>query len=155
MRYLSQEKIYLSDEELDWREALERVAAPLLSSGSIEPSYVKSIISMLENTGTYMFFVPWLVLAHARPDNGVNRLDAAMGIFRSPIRFSRYRHAKIVILLAPVDKESHLEILRDLMRIFAVQTRIDELQHKKTAYEVLENLENYLNQGEEEEASKI
>lgn len=154
LRYLNQEKIYLSEEELDWREALQRVSAPLLSSGSIEPSYVKSIITMLENTGTYMFFVPWLVLAHARPDSGVNRLDVAMGIFRSPVRFSRYRHAKIVIVLAPVDKESHLEILRDLMRIFAVQTRIDELQHKKTAYEVLENMESYLNQGEEEEESE-
>lgn len=151
LRYLDSKRICLCDEELDWREALERVAQPLLALGSIESSYVKSIISMLESTGTYMFFVPWLVLAHARPDSGVSRLDVAMGIFHTPVRFSRYRHAKIVILLAPVDKESHLEILRDLMRIFAVQTRIDELQHKKTAYEVLESLEYYSSQGEESE----
>lgn len=154
LRWLSREKICLYDGELDWRKALEQVARPLLSSGSVEPSYIKSIITMLESTGTYMFFVPWLVLAHARPDAGVNRLDVAMGIFRQPVRFSRYRHAKIVILLAPVDKESHLEILRDLMRIFAVQTRIDELQHKNTPYEVLESLEYYLNQEEEGEESR-
>lgn len=155
LHYLTQDKIYLSDEEMDWREALEAVAEPLLKRGSVEPSYVKSIISMLESTGTYMFFVPWLVLAHASPGAGVRRLDVAMGIFRTPVRFSRYRHAKIVILLAPVDKESHLEILRDLMRIFAVQTRIDELQQKKTAYEVLESLEYYSNQGEEGEEKEI
>ena len=40
------------------------------------------------------------------------------------------------------------------MRIFAVQTRIDELQHKNTPYEVLESLEYYLNQEEEGEESR-
>ena len=119
------------------------VGAPLLQAGSIEPSYVEHMISVTETMGTYMFFVPWLVLAHAGPQNGVNRLDVSMGIFRTPVQFSRYRHAKIVIMLAPVDKESHLEIIRDLMRIFAVQTRIDELQHQDSPAQVLEMLASY------------
>ncbi len=143
LAYLTREKICLTDREMSWQEALRMVGAPLLQAGSIEPSYVEHMISVTETMGTYMFFVPWLVLAHAGPQNGVNRLDVSMGIFRTPVQFSRYRHAKIVIMLAPVDKESHLEIIRDLMRIFAVQTRIDELQHQDSPAQVLEMLASY------------
>lgn len=150
LRYLTVEKVRLCDQEMEWHDALNYVAEPLLANGSIEVSYVSNIVSMLETVGTYMFFVPWLILAHAKPDSGVNHLDVSIGVFRRPVRFSHYRQAKIIILLAPVDKESHLEILRDIMRVFAVQTRIDELQQKGCAMEVLESLENYCNQSEEE-----
>ena len=143
LTYLTQDKICLTDGELSWREALGLVASPLLQAGSIEPSYVERMISVTETMGTYMFFVPWLVLAHASPESGVNRLDVSMGVFRKPVQFSRYRKAKIIIMLAPVDKESHLEIVRDLMRIFAVQTRIDELQHQDSPAQILERLKEY------------
>ena len=143
IRYLTVDKIRLSDRDMEWREALSYVAEPLVRRGSIEPAYVDSIVSMIETMGTYMFFVPGLMLAHAKPDSWVKHMDVSVGVFRQPVQFSQYRHAKIIIMLAPVDKDSHLEILRDIMRVFAVQTRIDDLQQAGSSMEILENLQNY------------
>lgn len=150
IRYLTVEKIRLCDRELGWREALSYTAQPLLDFGSIELSYVSGIISIFETLGSYMFFAPGVVLAHAKPDDGVNSLDVSVGIFRRPVQFSHNRYAKIIILLAPIDWESHLEILRDIMRVFSVQTRIDDLWKKSSALEVLEFLEYCCCQNEEE-----
>ncbi len=143
IRYLTVDKIRLCDRNMEWREALHYVAEPLVHRGSIETGYVDSIVSMIETMGTYMFFVPGLILAHAKPDHHVRHMDVSVGVFRQPVEFSQYRHAKIIIMLAPVDKDSHLEILRDIMRVFAVQTRIDDLQQAGSSMGVLENLQKY------------
>ncbi len=143
IRHLSVDKIRLCDRPMEWREALRYVGEPLVRRGSIEMAYVDSIISMIETMGTYMFFVPGLILAHAKPDNYVKHMDVSVGVFRQPVPVSQYHQAKVIIMLAPVDKDSHLEILRDIMRIFAVQTRIDELQQAGSSMEVLELLQKY------------
>lgn len=141
--HLTEDRICLADKEMSWGEALRLVGKPLIQDKSIEPQYVETIEELIRTMGTYMFFVPWLILAHAKPDAGVNRLSVSMGIFKEPVMFSQYRQAKIILMLAPVDKESHMEILKDIMTIFAVQSRINDLQHQESAYAVIELLKKY------------
>lgn len=150
MRYLNAEKIRITDVDMSWQEAIRYTAEPLLKKGSFGDNYVEGIISQINAMGPYMFLMPGLVLAHAKPEGGVKRLDVSLAVFKTPVQFSKYHHAKVVIMLSPVDQESHLEILRDIMTIFTIQTRIDDCQQFKTREELLPWLTEILNRGRQE-----
>lgn len=147
MKYLTEEKIYICKEGMDWPEAIRYTAEPLLTLGSFEKNYVEEIISQINVMGPYMFLVPGLVLAHAKPEAGVRRLDVSLAVFKTPIEFSKYHHAKVILMLSPVDQKSHLEILKDILTIFAIQTRIDDCQQFTTPQEILNWLKEILERG--------
>ena len=52
-----------------------------------EELYVKCIIERLKEAGPYMFVTPDLILAHARPENGVRHPDFSIGIAPDGIEF--------------------------------------------------------------------
>jgi mannitol/fructose-specific phosphotransferase system IIA component (Ntr-type) len=108
----------LSDAD-SWIKALWQAGEPLLKAGSIEERYIDTIISQLQYYGPYMFITPGVILAHAKPEDGVLQLDAAMTIYRKPVVFSDFHKASIIIILAASDQESHLKILRDIAELFS------------------------------------
>ncbi len=130
----------LSDAD-SWIKALWQAGEPLLKAGSIEERYIDTIISQLQYYGPYMFITPGVILAHAKPEDGVLRLDAAMTIFRNPVVFSDFHKASIIIILAASDQESHLKILRDIAELFSIQARVDDLISLPDEDHVIEYLE--------------
>lgn len=125
-----------------WIKAMWASGERLIEEGSIEERYIDTIISQLQYYGPYMFITPGVVLAHAKPEDGVHRLDASMVIFRKPVTFSDFHKASIIILLAASDQESHLKILRDIAEIFSIQARVDELTSLSDEESVLAYLKN-------------
>lgn len=134
---LNKSKIRVSRESMNWQDSLHYAATPLLDNGSIDISYVYTIISQIQYYGPYMFIAPNIILAHAKPEHGVHRLDVSLTILKHDVSFSTYHAAKIMIVLSPVDQESHLHILRDIMTIFSIQTKVDDLLQLESAVEVL------------------
>ena len=124
---LKGDRIQILQEADSWIKALWEAGEPLLKSGSIEGRYIDTIISQLQYYGPYMFITPGVILAHAKPEDGVMRLDAAMTIFRKPVVFTEFYKASIVIILSASDQESHLKILRDIAELFSIQARVDDL----------------------------
>lgn len=110
-----------------WLSALREAATPLLQEGSIEERYLETIVSQLQYYGPYMFINPGVLLAHARPEDGVNRLSASMTVLQEPVAFSELQKASVIIVLAASDQESHLGILRDIAELFSIQARVDDL----------------------------
>lgn len=124
-----------------WPEALRESGKCLIENGSVEKKYVDDIISQIRYYGPYMFITSRVVLAHTKPENGVNRLDVSLHIFKESVEFSDFHRANIIIMLAVEDHESHLKILRDLLEVFSIQTKIDDVLQKKTPEAVREYLE--------------
>lgn len=96
-----------------------------------------SIISSLRYYGPYMFISSGVILAHAKPEEGVRHLGLSLHIFRNGVTFSEFYKANILLVLAAVDQESHLKILKDILNIFTIETRVEDLMQKKGAEEVL------------------
>ncbi len=125
-----------------WIKALWEAGDPLLQSGSIEERYIDTIVSQLQYYGPYMFITPGVILAHAKPEDGVRRLDTAMTIFREPVVFTDFHKASIIIVLAASDQESHLKILRDIAELFSIQARVDDLASLPDEESVMKYMEN-------------
>ncbi len=128
------------DKLSDWERALYTTAAPLLKRGSIEEHYVQCIIERLEEAGPYMFVTKDLILAHARPENGVKHLDFALGIVPEGIPFNDEKTARIIFLLVVEDQQKHMGILQDIRKALAKKQQVDELTATVDSHKVCEIL---------------
>lgn len=128
----------VADKLTDWERALYTTAMPLMERKSIDENYVKCIIDRLLEVGPYMFVTKDLILAHARPENGVKHLDLSIGIAPDGIEFAEGKKARIVFLLVVEDQQKHMGILQDIRKTLAKSVQIDELTAKENAREVCE-----------------
>ena len=117
---LDSSRIQVFDGEYSWRDSIRLTGKCLLDYGSIEERYLNMIISQLQYYGTYMFLTEDVILAHAKPEDGVNCLDISLGIFHSQVFYSELRKAKLVFILAAEDQEKHLKILQDILRLLGI-----------------------------------
>ena len=124
---LNMENIAVRESQKQWTGALWEAGEPLVKRGSVEKEYIDRIISQIRYYGPYMFITPRVILAHAKPEDGVNRLDVSFFVYKQAVKFSDFHEANIVIVLAAEDQEKHLKILRDIASIFSIQARIDDI----------------------------
>lgn len=142
LEILKEDRVKILPGEKSWIKALWEAGEKLIAEGSIEEKYIDTIISQLQYYGPYMFITPGVMLAHAKPEDGVRRLDVSMVIFKKPVVFTDFHKASIIIILAASDQESHLKILRDIAEIFSIQARMDDLAGLPDAESVMRYLGN-------------
>lgn len=135
---LTVDRIKMKEEEDKWIPALWEAGEPLLEAGSIERKYLDQIISQIQFYGPYMFITPRVILAHAKPEDGVNALDVSMLLCKKEIAFSDFHKANVILILAAEDQENHLRMLKDIADVFSIQTRIDEILECGSPEEVRE-----------------
>lgn len=141
---LTTNKIGISDETMNWMDAVYFAGESLIRAGSIVEKYLDSIISQTMYYGTYMFINDEIMLAHAKPQEGVNNLDLSMTIFRNPIAFSEKKFAKMIIVLCAEDNERHLRIMDELLKLAQSEEHISRITIAEHADEVLHILEDAL-----------
>lgn len=134
--FLTEDRVLFLNKEDSWEEAIRKVSEPLLKRESMEELYVKCIIERLKEAGPYMFVTPDLILAHARPENGVRHLDFSIGIAPDGIEFQGGKKARVVFCLAVEDQYKHMGILRDIRKGLAKAEQVDELMQCRTPEEI-------------------
>ena len=137
-------RVDIHDGKYMWTQALWETADYLIQNKSIESAYINSIISQIRYYGSYMFIMPRVILAHSKPEMGVNQLDCSIHFFREPVRFSDKDLANVVIVLAAIDQESHLKLLRDIITIFGEDSVVDEFLTCSTKTEILDKFQEVL-----------
>lgn len=135
---LKSERIQTIDTIDTWEHAIEYACLPLIQDKSIELSYVKAMIDNVNRFGPYIVIGQNIALAHALPQNGVNSLSAALLRIEKPINF-KDRLVSLVFVLAPIDKNSHLGIMKDFMTLVSDTQLIEQLKQcdKAAIYEVI------------------
>lgn len=144
LEYLSNQKINVSNGRMLWQDGVRLAGECLIHNGSIEPRYLETIISQTMYYGTYMFLTDEVMLAHAKPEDGVNKMDVSMAIFKTPVSFGKEKAAKVIILLAAEDHEKHLKILNDIMKITEKEENIEKLWQADSAEAVINELQEIL-----------
>lgn len=112
------------------REAAVRAAGELLkASGAIEPRYIDAMCDALETLGPYCVIAPGVALPHAKPDDGVLRTGISLITLREPVAFGHEANdpVRLVIALAPVDKEAHLSALQQLAGRLSDREVLDQI----------------------------
>lgn len=126
---LNESGILLNVPSANWQEAIEDVAKPLVTSQVIEPRYVSAMIDSLKEFGPYIVIGKNLALAHARPEDGVNKLGISVMTLAEPINFGHDMNdpVKIIFCLAAVDSYSHLNIMKNLVALIHDEDKIRQL----------------------------
>lgn len=136
--------ICIADGTFQWKEAIRYAGAGLLEKGAINKGYLDKIISQLLYYGPFMFVAEGLVLAHAKPEDGVMHMGISMTIFKEPVIFSEHQRARIILTLAVEDQEKHLRILKDIMNIFEDGAQVEKIADMNEREEIVRYLRGML-----------
>ncbi|MCW3779214.1 PTS sugar transporter subunit IIA [Levilactobacillus namurensis] len=133
----------------NWQRAVTAALAPLSEDGSIEPGYVKSIIDITDDKGPYMVVKDGVMLAHATPEDGANTLSMSLLLLKQPVDLiaqSEVRPLKIILGLAPIDRDSHVHALSQLLTLLQDKTLYTQLTQCSTPEDILNVIEKTSNQ---------
>ena len=144
IEFLQAKKIIITKEKFSWQEAVRYAGKVLQDAGSIEKRYLDTVISQLQYYGPFMFVAPGLILIHAKPEDGANRLDVSMTIFKNPVVFSPFYQAKVAITLATEVREKHLRIIKEIMAVFSVESRIDAISKLEDDISIIDYLQEII-----------
>jgi len=141
---LSLSKITIKEGGVNWQDSIYLTGNCLIQSGSIQERYLDTIISQTIYYGPYMFITDEIMLAHAKPEDGVNKMDIAMAVWKEPVTFPKGKRAKLIFILAAEDHEKHLKILNDILKIAETADGIEWLARAGTCEAVFLELERIL-----------
>ncbi len=126
---LRDSNILLKQECNDWKEAITKTAQLLVTEEVIEERYINAMIKSVEEYGAYIVVGKHLALAHARPEDGVNKLGVSVMTLKEPVNFGNPDNdpVKIVFCLAAVDSYSHLNVMKNLIELINDEEKLDQL----------------------------
>ena len=101
-----------------WHEAVEKAVHPLVNDKCVEAEYKQAIFSNLKRSGSKFIISPYIILPHARPEQGVNENAISVLLLRHSVYFDKSREPiKLIVILAMKDSVSHLKVLRKVAEI--------------------------------------
>ncbi|MCT6807133.1 MAG: PTS sugar transporter subunit IIA, partial [Bombilactobacillus sp.] len=108
---------------------IEKASQPLLANQSINSQYVTAMEDSVAKFGPYIVIGPGIALAHARPEDGVAKLDVSVASLAKPINFGNKANdpVKIIFVLSAIDSYSHLNVLKAIVNLINKPNKISEL----------------------------
>lgn len=129
--------IQITEDRYFWQDSIRYAGRELLHREQIQKKYLETIISQTLYYGTYMFLNQNIMLAHAKPEDGVLHMGVQMTIFRQPVEFPNDHQAKIIIVLAAEDQEKHLNMLNDIFKIVSDENMCRQITEQNSAEDIL------------------
>lgn len=120
-----------------WEEAIKVASSPLLEKGYIEPRYIDTMISKVNELGFYIVLSEDVAMPHSRPEDGVLKMGMSLLKLDTPAKFGN-NDIQIVITLAAKDNESHIDALTNLVELLNDDEKIEKIKLAKTNQEILE-----------------
>lgn len=116
-RYIKEENIQLNLEANDWKEAIKLSAAPLLKNNYITEDYVEEMINNVEKLGPYIVVDDEIAIPHAKPGKYVNSFGITINTFKTPIVFGSHKDVRILITIASISSENHIDLITQIMKL--------------------------------------
>ena len=124
---LAKEAIAIQVEVKTWEEAIRRAGKLLENTGKIETSYIEAMIKNIHKLGPYILIAPNVALPHSRPEDGVKEEGISVVTLKNAVEFNPLKPFKIVICLAAVDKNLHIDILQKISEVIADESLVETL----------------------------
>lgn len=142
---LTREMIRIDVEAKDWEEAIREGTKVLRQNNYVEDCYEEAIINNIKSMGPYMVVAPGIVLSHARPENGVNKLSMSLTLLKNPVVFGHETNdpVKIVITVAAIDNETHLKALSQLMELMMNEEDMKKIFNANNKDEIVKIVNKY------------
>lgn len=133
---LPSSNIIISEEKMDWQDAIRLASSPLLKNGCITQEYVKHMLKAIEKDTPIWMIADGLILAHAGIDDGVKHLGMSLLKLPEKISINNYMNADIIIVLATPNRDIHLKALYSLIDITEDKNDFNLLKYAKSKEEI-------------------
>jgi len=132
----------------DWQEAIRKAGMLLVESGFIEEGYIDNMIDSVKELGPYMVIAKGFALAHAAPCEAVKKNGLSLISLKKGVNFGSHNDpVEVVMCLACVDKQSHIEKLQKVAMHLMEKGKIEALIRCENEEELYE----MINKGKEDE----
>lgn len=136
------ENIRLVYESLTWEEAIITAITPLVLTGYVEERYGKAIIESTKKYGAYYILTKDIALLHSRPEEGVKRRQIGITLVKEGVIFpGKSEPIKLLIVLAAVDNEGHIDAMKDIADLVIDESKIGELLNAESPQIIYELLQ--------------
>lgn len=148
---ITKDMIQLLDEVTDWKEAIRLASRPLLEGHYIKEDYVTAMIDNIKKFGPYVVMSPQVAIPHARPECGVNQVGMSLLRLKRGVAFSvdGEERVQIIIILAAVDNETHLQALAQLSTLLMEEDDVKHIINSTSSTEILDTITKYSSEGGE------
>lgn len=136
---ITKDRICIIDCLDSWQEAVLLTAKPLLEDGSIEASYVESVINNIEKNGPYIILMEDFALPHAQNlNNNVKRTGMSLLVVKEGVSFSNSKKdiVRVIILLASLDASVHMQTMVQLVGKLETPGWVKKLIQAKSIEEI-------------------
>ena len=129
-----------------WQQAVEKVGHLLHSAGFIELAYIEAMKRTINELGPYSVIAPGIALPHARPEDGVRRTGFGLITLEHPVEFGNEANdpVDIVVAFAAVDKETHVQALRQIAAVLGSQKAVAAMRGAKNKQQLLDEIHGQL-----------
>lgn len=117
-----------------WEEAIRLAGELLVENGDVEPQYVEDAVKTAVDVGPYFVVRPSVAISHARPGRDVNNIGLSMVSLSPAVNFGHADNdpVSIIFMLATLDNESHIDVLRELATLLSSDELVDQLIQAQT-----------------------
>ena len=112
----------------------------LVKQGRVEPRFLQSIKDTIAEYGSYMVLVDDIAFFHGRPEAGVKDMAMSLVLLRDPV-FLGEKRIKAAITFAAVDKNSHLQLMRELGGYLQDEDFLSLLRNNGSKAEIMKKLQ--------------
>lgn len=127
--------IQFKKKQLSWQDAIHTAAMPLLENKIIEWKYIMAMIEKYDPDEPYIIIAPKVAIPHASPEDGVLEVGMSALILEEGVEFADGIFVQLVVIIAAVDRSSHLRALFQLNRLIEEEERISRLLSTRTTEE--------------------
>ncbi len=123
---------------MNWEQAIQKAAQPLINLGKIRSHYVDDIVANVNENGPYINIGEKIALAHAQPGPDVLNVGMSLLVLDKPIDLVDDQHkVQLIIVLAAKDSNSHLKALAELTQIVGDEDKVKEILQAKSVDSVI------------------
>lgn len=124
----------------NWERAIEIAAKPLLKNGYIKSEYINSMVENIHKNGPYIIIVPGFAMPHASPECGVLKTGISLLKLKNPVIFPGNNEIKLIIVLASLSPNAHMDIIVELTDILADEELMEKIYECNSIDKIMELL---------------
>jgi len=138
---LEKNQIMISDQKLEWQEALNLLSSLLIEKKIVDQKYQNYLLQEYSSMPSYILIRNKIALPHLDPNLVDQDLGVSVLIAKRGIKYNN-QLINIAVLLTTPDKTSHLGTLFDVNEIAGDEQLVSELIKLETKEEVIRRLKN-------------
>lgn len=123
---LSAENIVITDEDFNWKNAIWKLGDLLIEKKLVSSSYIKDIIKIVEDNGTYMVVDERFGIFHAKNNDNIFQTSLMLLVSKKQIQI-KDKKTHLILILASKDGHEHLQSLIEFSKIFESKENIDKI----------------------------